>query len=268
MNPTYRDAGCPSQCWGDSSYATLEDDVQCPAVCLSEYAAPGAKVKCPSACNFSSNYVTLGNYYKYMNMPAETAARLYTPSSKLTDFYVRNPRIVDFAGTIKEPTVITSKYKIPLDATGLMRTVVRDKVPLSAAEKKALRENRGEIAQAAQQVATAATQVANQAQETAQVAQAAAAAAPSPATQQAAVQATQAAQEATQAAAATQQAAAVAPETVATPAAQTATAAANTAQATTAATAQTAPQAGATATQNLANAVNNLQATVERFFYM
>jgi len=265
-NPLYSDAGCPSQCWGDSSYATLEADVQCPSVCLSEYASPSAKIVCPSACNFSSNYVTLPNYYKYMNMPAETAARLYKPYSQLTDYQITNPRIVDFQGTVA-PAQILSSTGIPTDATGLVKEMVKDRVPLTGMEAQALKENKGVIAQ---QVATDAQKVAEAAKKTAQVAVKAAQVAQSPQVQQAAAQAVQAAKTAVQAAKQTAQAAQQAPAQVAAPAAKVAQAAAQTAQAT-AQAAQQVPKAQPAAQKQstqLAGQVQNLQKSLEQFYYM
>ena len=97
--PTYRDAGCPSQCMSENSYSALSGIDQCATNELGDYTSPFANKNTPSYCNFLDNYSKVGNMYapSTIYIPPESAARIYHyPIGVNSDFIVTQPQIINF----------------------------------------------------------------------------------------------------------------------------------------------------------------------------
>jgi len=125
--PTYRDAGCPSQCMSENSYSALSGVDQCAINELGDYTSPFANKNTPSYCNFLDNYSRVGNIYSpsTIYIPPESAARIYNyPIGVNSDFIVTQPQIVNFQAQTEFNNL--SSTPIIQDPAALMQAIDSD----------------------------------------------------------------------------------------------------------------------------------------------
>jgi len=141
--PTYRDAGCPSQCMSENSYSSLTGKDECSMKDTGDYTIPFSDVSTPSYCNFLDNYSKVGNIYSpsTIYIPPQSAARIYTyPIGVNSDFMVTQPQIVDWKGNTQFNNLTNSP--IIQDPAALMKQLEIDinVVEDSAAKLNMLKE--------------------------------------------------------------------------------------------------------------------------------
>jgi hypothetical protein len=125
--PTYRDAGCPSQCMSENSYSALSGVDQCAMNELGDYTSPFANKNTPSYCNFLDNYSRVGNIYapSTIYIPPESAARIYHyPIGVNSDFIVTQPQIINFQAQTEFNNLSSSP--IIQDPAALMKEIETD----------------------------------------------------------------------------------------------------------------------------------------------
>ncbi len=125
--PTYRDAGCPSQCMSENSYSALSGVDQCAMNELGDYTSPFANKNTPSYCNFLDNYSRVGNMYapSTIYIPPESAARIYHyPIGVNSDFIVTQPQIINFQAQTEFNNLSSSP--IIQDPAALMQAIESD----------------------------------------------------------------------------------------------------------------------------------------------
>lgn len=125
--PTYRDAGCPSQCMSENSYSALSGVDQCAINELGDYTSPFANKNTPSYCNFLDNYSRVGNMYapSTIYIPPESAARIYHyPIGVNSDFIVTQPQIINFQAQTEFNNLSSSP--IIQDPAALMQAIESD----------------------------------------------------------------------------------------------------------------------------------------------
>ncbi len=125
--PTYRDAGCPSQCMSENSYSALSGKDECSMKDTGDYTSPFRTATTPSYCNFLDNYSKVANIYSptTIYIPPQSAARIYTyPIGVNSDFMVTQPQIVNWKGQTEFNNLNDSP--IIQDPAALMMQIEKD----------------------------------------------------------------------------------------------------------------------------------------------
>ena len=100
-SPSYRDAGCPSQCMSENTYSSIEGFDDCTESDYSDYLNPESKGSNTSKCNAQDNYSKINNIYSSSTIyiPPASASRIYNyPITVDDNFKVVQPQIVNWKG--------------------------------------------------------------------------------------------------------------------------------------------------------------------------
>ena len=100
-SPSYRDAGCPSQCMSENTYSSIEGFDECSESDYSDYLNPESKGSNTAKCNAQDNYSKVNNIYSpsTIYIPPASASRIYNyPITVDNNFKVVQPQIVNWKG--------------------------------------------------------------------------------------------------------------------------------------------------------------------------
>ena len=100
-SPSYRDAGCPSQCMSENTYSSIEGFDDCSESDYSDYLNPESKGSNTSKCNAQDNYSKVNNIYSSSTIyiPPASASRIYNyPITVDDNFKVVQPQIINWKG--------------------------------------------------------------------------------------------------------------------------------------------------------------------------
>ena len=100
-SPSYRDAGCPSQCMSENTYSSIEGFDDCSESDYSDYLNPESKGSNTSKCNAQDNYSKVNNIYSpsTIYIPPLSASRIYNyPITVDDNFKVVQPQIINWKG--------------------------------------------------------------------------------------------------------------------------------------------------------------------------